>query len=172
MAIIPDPNKKYSEIIECEEELVVHKRPMDVIDQSCRYFGSSYSGRKEGTKDLVKITRKSPIVIDPANSIYFFPTTSSTKTHCVWLSHGYVKEYSKAKHDNTLVTFINGKTITLPLSVGSFENQLFRTAQLRTIITSRIELEQQKMHKLLLPSEKDVNAIYEQIIRDFQRKLY
>ncbi|MGM7719454.1 competence protein ComK [Metabacillus sp. Hm71] len=132
----------------------------------------SFNGRKEGTKGLMRITHKSPIVIDPANSIYFFPTTSSTKSHCVWISHGYVKEYSKAKHDNTQITFTNGKTITLPLSVGSFENQLFRTAQLRTIITSRIELEQQKINKLLKPSEKDVNAIYEQIIREFQRKLY
>ncbi|MGM7719387.1 competence protein ComK [Metabacillus sp. Hm71] len=46
MAIIPDSNRMYSEVIEYEEEVVVHKRPMEIIDQSCRYFGSSYSGTK------------------------------------------------------------------------------------------------------------------------------
>jgi competence protein ComK len=170
MAIIPDSNKICTEVLEYEENLVVQKRPMEVIDQSCRYFGSSFNGRKDGTKDLIRVTHKSPVVIDPANSIYFFPTTSSTRSQCVWLSHGYVKDYSKTDHDNTIVTFTNGKEITLTMSVGSFEKQLFRTAQLRSIISSRIEQEQRKMNMLLMPKgDKEISALYEQIIREFHR---
>lgn len=171
MAVLPDSSNTCTEILEYEENLVVQKRTMEVIDQSCRYFGSSYNGRKDGTKDLMGVTHKPPIVIDPANTIYFFPTTSSTRPQCAWLSHGYVKDYySETEHDNTVVTFTNGKQITLTMSVGSFENQLFRTAQLRTIISSRIEQEQRKMNMLLTPKgEKEVKAFYEQIIREFDR---
>ena len=170
MAIIPKENKFCSEVLEYEKEIIVDKRPLDVIDQSCRYFGSSYSGRKTGTKDLMRVTHKSPIVIDPANSIYFFPTTSSTRADCAWISHSFVKEYSATKDYNTNVTFTNGKQIILPLSAKSFENQLFRTAQLRTTISSRIEQEQQKINMLLLPKdERELNAFYEQIIRNMNR---
>jgi competence protein ComK len=170
MAVLPDSNNISTEILEYEETLVVQKRPMEVIDQSCRYFGSSYNGRKDGTKDLMGVTHKPPIVIDPANSIFFFPTTSSTRSQCAWLSHGYVKEYTGTEHDNTIVTFTNDKKITLTMSVGSFENQLFRTAQLRTIISSRIEQEQRKMNMLLIPrGEKEISAFYEQMIREFHR---
>jgi len=170
MAILPGENRYITEVLELEQDLTVGKRPMDVIDQSCRYFGSSYNGRKEGTKDLMGITHKPPIVIDPTNSIYFFPTTSSTRPHCAWLSHSFVKEYVGTKEDNTCITFTNGKVITLPMSVGSFENQLFRTAQLRTIISSRIEQEQKKINMLLFPKgEKEVSSFYEQMIREMNR---
>jgi competence protein ComK len=170
MAVIPDSSKMYSEVLEFEDDLVVQKRPMEIIDESCRYFGSSYIGRKEGTKGLIRVTHKSPIVIDPANSIYFFPTTSSTRPQCIWVSHDYVKEYSKSEHDNTIVTFKNGKQITIPISQGSFEKQLFRTSYLSSIISSRIEQEQRKLNMLLFPNgEKDVNTIYDQIIREIYR---
>lgn len=171
MAILPDSTNTYSEIFEFEGDLVVQKRPMEIVDESCRYFGSSYVGRKEGTKDLIRVTHKSPIVIDPANSIYFFPTTSSTRPQCIWISYDYVKEYTKSEYDDTIVTFKNGKQITIPISHGSFEKQLFRTSHLSSTISSRIEQEQRKLNMLLFPNgEKNVNAIYDQIIREIYRK--
>lgn len=170
MAILPGENKFCSEILEYEQEILVEKRPMEVIDQSCRYFGSSYSGRKTGSKDIANITHKPPVVIDPANSIYFFPTAASTKANCAWIAHSFVKEYKATKEHDTEITFTNGKQITVPMSVGSFENQLFRTAQLRAVISSRIEQEQRKINMLLLPKdEKEINAFYEQIIRKMNR---
>nr|WP_285842862.1 competence protein ComK [Metabacillus litoralis] len=44
MAILPGENRYITEVLELEQDLTVGKRPMDVIDQSCRYFGSSYNG--------------------------------------------------------------------------------------------------------------------------------
>ena len=172
MAILPDQSKMCTEILEVDEEFVVQKRPMEIIDQSCRFFGSSYEGRKDGTKDLIRVTHKPPIVLDPANSIYFFPTTSSTRQQCVWLSYSHVKDFRKAEHDNTIITFNNGKEITLLISEGSFEKQLSRTARLQTIIFTRIEQEQRKLDMLLLPKDdKEVSALYEKILREFRTRL-
>jgi len=170
MAILPSEDRMSSVIYELNDLLHVEQRPIDVIEQSCRYFGSSYHGRKEGTRDLMGVTHKPPIVIDPANAIYFFPTTSSTRPQCIWLSHSYVKKHSKTANNATIVTFTNGEELTVNMSIGSFENQFYRTAQLRTIISTRIENEQRKMEMLLMPKgESKFSQLYEQIIREIQR---
>ncbi|MFY0760174.1 competence protein ComK [Metabacillus dongyingensis] len=126
-------------------------------------------GRKAGTKDLMGITHKPPIVIDPGNYMFFFPTTSSSRRQCAWISHAHILQYAAADFDNTEIFFTNGSSETISVSSTSFENQLYRTAQLRTIITARIEEEHRKMNLLLFPKEKQTNLIYEQIIRELNK---
>lgn len=171
MAILPhiEGEKLSSIVIEAEREFNVRKKPIDLIEKSCIYYGSSYEGRKHGTKKLMGVTHKPPIAIDPASSIYFFPTTSSTRSQCAWLSHANIFEYKQAEYDNTEVVFIGGKTVILPISVSSFENQLFRTSHLRTILSSRIEKEQYKMNMLFLSKENKMHPNYEQIIRELYK---
>ncbi len=173
MAIFPvEGQKNQSRIYEFEGNVHVKRRPLEVINASCSYFGSSYLGRKEGTKQLMGVTHKPPVVIDPANSIYFFPTTSSTRPQCSWISHSHVKSYMEDENESTRVTFTNGEETTLDMSIGSFENQLYRTAQLRTIMSSRIENEQRKMNMFLLPNtDSEKLSMYEQIIRELDRRM-
>lgn len=168
MAIFPlvKNGKLFSRIIEVEKEVIVKLSPQEVVNRSCSYFGSSYEGRKAGTRDLMGITHKPPIVVDPGNYMFFFPTASSTRQQCSWISHAYIQQYSAADFDNTEIMFTNGKCETISVSSTSFENQLYRTAQLRTIISARIEEEHRKMNFLLFPKEKQTNLIYEQIIRE------
>ena len=44
LAIIPIKNK-ISKIIEIDGEFYVNENPIKIIDNSCKYFGSSYEGR-------------------------------------------------------------------------------------------------------------------------------
>ena len=46
-------------------------KPLDIIERSCRKHGSSFLGRKEGTKELTHITHKAPIAISPVDQLYF-----------------------------------------------------------------------------------------------------
>ncbi len=48
--ILPVENNS-SRIIENNESYVINVPPMQVLEHSCEYFGSSYEGRKEGTKN-------------------------------------------------------------------------------------------------------------------------
>ncbi|MEM5016545.1 MULTISPECIES: competence protein ComK [Metabacillus] len=171
MAILPDPHmgKLYSRVIETEKEIAVKLSPQEIVGKSCMYFGSSYEGRKAGTRDLMGITHKPPIVIDPGNYMFFFPTLASTRSQCAWISHAHIQHYTASDFDNTEVLFTNGLIETIPVSSSSFENQLYRTAQLRTIITARIEEEHRKMNMLMFPKEKQTNFIYEQIIRELNK---
>ena len=46
------PSKEKSKVLEDKKEYVIDSTPYEIMDYSCKYFGSSYEGRKEGTKDI------------------------------------------------------------------------------------------------------------------------
>jgi len=131
-------SKVYSRIFELEDEFLSPFKPLDIIKKSCEYFSSSYEGRKAGTKQLLGMTHKLPIVIDPTNSIYFFPTTSPSRSECIWVSHGNIENYHRVAPKKTEVLFRNNQTFVFPISDSSFKNQLYRTDRLKWKLTQRI----------------------------------
>jgi len=137
-------SKIYSQVWELEDIIVSPFRPIDIIRTSCRYFGSSYEGRKEGTAQLTGITHKAPITIDPTNFIYFFPTTSANNSKCIWLSLEHIQFHRKADAKNTQIIFKNKQHLSIPISHNSFNNQLLRTALLKNTLISRIEDSERK----------------------------
>ncbi|MEH7343551.1 competence protein ComK [Bacillus sp. JJ1532] len=132
-------SKVYSQIWELEDEYVSPFKPIDIIKKGCISFGSSYEGRKEATKQLTGITHKAPITVDSTNSIYFFPTTSPTNSQCIWISQEHVLLHRREDAANTKILFNNKRTLTLPVSYNSINNQILRTALLKTTLSRRIE---------------------------------
>lgn len=137
-------SKIYSQIWELEDEFISPFKPIDIIKKSCTFFGSSYEGRKEGTRQLTGITHKAPITIDPTNFIYFFPTTSASNSQCIWISSEHILSYHRFDRGNTEVIFKNKQSKIIPVSFNSFNNQVLRTALLRTTLISRIEESERK----------------------------
>ncbi|WP_075981509.1 competence protein ComK [Bacillus massilinigeriensis] len=155
MAIVPHPygSRLYSKIYEYDREFISPLKPMDIIKKSCRFFGVSYEGRKEGTKELLGFSHKLPIAVEPTNSIYFFPTSSPTKSHCIWISLEHVKKVQRVDRNQSMIIFQNDKTITIPVSTSSFNNQLYRTSMLRTKLAQRIaETERKAFYMLHKPN--------------------
>ena len=64
--------KTMQQIIENGEEYIINNNSTKILEHSCEYFGSSLEGRKEGTKKLLGITHKSPIIIEESRNIIFF----------------------------------------------------------------------------------------------------
>ncbi|EIJ81921.1 competence transcription factor [Bacillus methanolicus PB1] len=137
-------SKLYSRIFEIDEEYISPFKPIEIIKKSCIYFGASYEGRKEATKTLIGITHKVPIAISSHNFINFFPTTSPNNPECMWISYEHVVFHEKADSKHTNVTFSNKNIYTLPVSFNSFENQLLRTALLKTKTMQRMEETERK----------------------------
>ena len=129
----------YSHIYQYDQELHSPFKPLEIIKKGCRLNGSSYEGRKEGCRQLIGMTHKIPITINSANSIYFFPIASPNKPHCAWISHEHVDYYKKFDSSSTLVFFRNKQSLVLPVSLHIFQNQMQRTALLRTKLMQRIE---------------------------------
>ena len=141
--------KMYSKVIEYNEEFLVPQRPIDVIKTSCKYFGSSFEGRCEGTKELLNISHKVPIAIDPGNGLFFFPTTSPLRNTCVWLSYEHIVSRIRLAPAKTQINFRNKQSIVIPVSYSIIENQMLRTALLKSKL-------QQKMEETL----RQTNSLY------------
>lgn len=135
IAIIP-VDKKKSKIIEEDDNYIVEKSTTEIINHSCKYFGSSYEGRHDGTKSLLGISYKSPIIIEETNEIIFFPTSSPRYDNCCWISLKHVDKYEK-ENRSTKIVFKNGFSLLLNISFGSFQNQILRSNLLRSIIRDR-----------------------------------
>ena len=142
-------SKIYSEIFEVEDEFLSPFKPLDIIRNSCEYYGSDYEGRRNGTKQLVGYAHKIPIAIDPTNRIFFFPTTSPSRQECIWISHEHVKDYERVNPQETLILFNNNQSFIFPVSCSSIISQLERTAYLRTKLMQRIEYNEKKSFYLL-----------------------
>ncbi|HEY4552366.1 MAG TPA: competence protein ComK [Bacillaceae bacterium] len=121
----------FSEVYEVEDQYLSPNKPFEIVSKSCEYFGSSYSGRRDGTRQLIGITHKAPIIVDPYTSIFLFPTASPSSPQCIWISHDFVVSHKKNGPNSTIVTFRNNETHEIPMSYSSFENQISRTAMLR-----------------------------------------
>jgi competence protein ComK len=124
-------------IMEEEEEYIVNKSSKTVLDDSCKYFGSSYQGRFEGTKALLGYNYKSPIIVEESQEIVFFPTTSPRIDQCNWIVLNKIKSYER-KDNKTLITFNNDENLLLDVSYESLENQIFRATRLESVLKKRI----------------------------------
>lgn len=136
LAIIP-LDKNLSRVIEDDNIFLVNKKTTDIIDYSCKYFGSSYIGRHEGTKNLIGINYKSPILIEESREIIFFPTSSPRFDDCYWISLKNLKKYQKDSNNNSKVIFNNELELELNISYGSLQNQVLRATMLESVIRKR-----------------------------------
>lgn len=136
LAIIPISYNK-SKVIEKDNEFVVDMEPINIIKYSCEYFGSSYLGRKEGTKKLTGITHKSPIIIEESNNLIYFPTESPRLNSCSWIGFNNIKKYINNNGKATII-FDNDKVLDLNISYNSLDNQVLRSSKLESILRKRL----------------------------------
>lgn len=135
LAIIPFETGK-SKVIESYGEFIINKTPMEIIENSCLYFGSTYSGRHSATKYLLGISYKSPIIVEESRNIIFFPTNSPRLDNCCWISLKNIIDY-KRKKENSIIYFENGKQIQINISYGSLDNQILRATRLESIMRNK-----------------------------------
>lgn len=135
LMIIPI-DKKTSRIIEFDEEFLVGKSSVEVIDDSCKFFGSSYKGRFEGTKKMIGINYKSPIIVEESRELIFFPTSSPRFDNCYWICLNKIETYLKNSKDSKII-FKNGLEVDIPISYSSLENQILRSILLESKLRDR-----------------------------------
>lgn len=135
LAIIP-VESNISKIYEHDSNFIINKSVADIINHSCKYFGSSYVGRYEGAKNILGVSYKLPIIIEETQELIFFPTNSPRLDNCSWISLKNINNY--IKNDNkVLANFKNGINLEFDLSIFSFENQIFRALRLENILKTR-----------------------------------
>ncbi len=139
MAIIPISYNQ-SLIKETENEYIIDKCAYKIMEDSCSYYGSSYTGRLNAAKKMLDSNYKVPILVEDSEFIVFFPTKSSLLDDCCWINYNFIKNYSK-KGKLTTITFKNNQQIDVDISKLSLENQISRSYKLELISRKR------KIHK-------------------------
>ena len=133
-AIVPI-GEELSKVIELDNEYIINRSVKDIVNDSCKYFGSSYNGRFDGSKKILKMNYKLPIVIEETKNLIFFPTSSPRFDECTWISLNNVSNYEK-NGKNTIVYF-KSRFLELNISYYSLENQIFRATMLDSILRKR-----------------------------------
>ncbi len=127
-----------SKVIEHDEEYVVNNSVQEILEHSCEYFGSSYEGRKDGTRKMLGITHKSPIIVEESRKMIFFPTTSPERQDCIWINLEKIEKYYKIDNGKSAILFKNGDILEFDISFGSLSNQILRATRLKFILDERL----------------------------------
>ena len=133
LAIVPN-NEESSLVYEDEDRYIVNETPFSIMEDSCKYFGSTYEGRKNGARNILGAEYKVPIVVEDSDNLIVFPTTSPLSSDCVWISLKRVKNIEKNDFNTTKVIFDNNTEIVVDCSYRTMENQLSRASRLDLIL--------------------------------------
>jgi competence protein ComK len=129
------PNEKNSSVVyEDDNRYIIKETPFQIMEDSCKYFGSTYEGRKDGAKEMLGAEYKVPIVVEDSSNLIVFPTTSPFSDDCVWISLKRVEKIEKIDSNNTKIIFDNKTEIIVDSSYRTIENQLSRASRLDLIL--------------------------------------
>lgn len=134
LAIIPIKNG--SKIIELNDEYVVSESPFTIMEDSCKYFGSSLEGRINGSKNILGSIYKVPIMVEETQKLIFFPTEAMGSSKTSWISYKNIKNVEK-RGKKTLIKFANDDVLILDCPYFTMKNQIFRCNMLESISSNR-----------------------------------
>ena len=128
-------DKHYSEVYELNDHYVIEKGSNKIMEDSCRYFGSSLEGRRKGTEYMIGVNYKAPIIVEETKEIIFFPTSTS-RENCNWIGLKHIKSYYR-EGDILFIEFQNDVKIPLSVSYGIIDNQVLRATRLESALRGR-----------------------------------
>ncbi len=127
-----------TKVITFDNEFLIDIDSKKIIDNSCKYFGSSLTDRVNMTKRLINVKSKSPIIIEESRDIIFFPLKSIRDKCNIWISFNNLIKYVKSD-DNTIFYFKNNKEIIIDFSYYIIDNQITRSLMLDYELKKRRE---------------------------------
>ena len=127
-----------TKVVTLEDEFILDIDSKKIMDNSCKFFGSSLSDRVNMTKRLVGIKSKSPIIVEDSRNIIFFPLKSVRDKCNIWISFNNLEKYVK-NGDKTAFVFKNNKRVVIDFSYYSMDNQVTRSLMLDYELKKRRE---------------------------------
>lgn len=126
-----------SKVYEYDDEFIVDMIPLTIVKNSCLFFGSSFEGRREASKNIIGIDMKVPIIIEESKNVIFFPVSSCISKNSIWISYQNLIKYSKIDSNSSMLYFKNGKSIKLNTKYNLVDNQVIRCIKLDTLLCKR-----------------------------------
>ena len=127
-----------SKVIDKDGDYIINKYPNKVMDDSCKYYGSSINGRQKGTMSLTGISYKAPIIVQEEGNIIFFPTSSPRLKNCVWVSLNNIESYYyDFEKKSCVIIFDNNSKLEIDMSYTVLNNQILKSQRLESVFNKR-----------------------------------
>lgn len=124
-------------INELSTELVFPGNNLKIIlENSCRYYGSSLQGRIVGARNLIKSRYRIPIMISEKSNILVFPLSGKKNGEIIWFNFNMIKSYEK-NGEFVNITFANGEVKKFMISYAVFNNQILKCSRMLIIYMNR-----------------------------------
>jgi len=127
-----------TKIITMDNEFILDIDSKKIIENSCKFFGSSLNDRVNMTKRLINIKSKSPIIIEESRDIIFFPLKSIRDKCNIWISFNNLEKFVKSG-DKTIFYFKGNKQVEIDFSYYIIDNQVTRSLMLDYEVKKRRE---------------------------------
>lgn len=135
LAILPLNDDKVK-VYELEDSFELQTTTTQIMEDSCRYFGSSLDGRRKGTESLIGVSYKAPVIVEESKELIFFPMSSTRKKDTPWIGLKHLKNYYKSS-EGIVLEFENDIKIVLNVSYGIMDNQILRATRLESVLRGR-----------------------------------
>ena len=101
LAIIPISKKKTA-VYENHDCYVIDETVSKIMDDNCKYNGSSVETRIKSTYSLTGYSYKVPIIVAEDKNLIFFPTCSPRLRNCSWINLSNINKIT-SKDDKSLI---------------------------------------------------------------------
>ena len=127
-----------TKIVTMDSEFIISENSKKIVDNSCKFFGSSLVERGNVTKRLINISNKAPIFIEETKNIIFFPLRSTREKVNIWISFNNLESYEQVGR-KTLLKFNNQHELLIDYSYYMVDNQMTRCMMLDYMAKKRRE---------------------------------
>ncbi|GEP85287.1 putative ComK family protein [Staphylococcus piscifermentans] len=129
-----------TQILSYEKEPRILKiSPRKSLEKSCKFYGSKFSILRSDTIRLTDIKSKPPILLSPIISIILFSTQSISSPSNIWINIEYVKDIKAIGTKETQINFIDGQSITAPVTSRTINHQYKNAIYYEHLINKRVK---------------------------------
>lgn len=131
-------DEKTTKVVDFNGEYIIKDNAKNIINYSCKFFGSSLLERGNVTKRLINISNKAPIFIEETKNIIFFPLRSTREKTNIWISFNNLESYEQVGR-KTKLKFKNQQELLIDYSYYMVDNQITRCMMLDYMAKKRRE---------------------------------
>lgn len=134
-------------VLEEDRQIRCKKRPLEIVRESCVYFGSTYNGRKKSARSM-GFKSMPPVCISSDLGIFLIALMSETHRGCTWIAHTHVINWTEADKQTALIEFSNQQVLSVKGNASSLGRKVMRAAQYRLTLSKRIATSQTPMYPI------------------------
>lgn len=132
-----DKGECRSLVLEGNYTFTVDMKPIEILDESLKYYGFDLNGAISGSKAILGPCKAVPVRIPGEIDMYWFPHTSPGQEECVWFALHHVEAIMPEDQDLSSVYVSGGHCFKLNSAEKELSFKYDRTEKLESRITKR-----------------------------------